>query len=199
MIQRGFRNTVDWVDREPRKAALLNVGVAVVQGMLLGLVMGLFASLVTSGLPKVWTYATNAFGVMLIRLVLQWLWVLKVTRWAYNLAMWLFRQKTGLDVPMGIGKQPGGTTQVNTLIAPAIVAVAIATILATEQLNPSWLNVTWAIVSISALGGAVASLMEGLSLPSNIYALRWNRHQYQETLGYQEAANRHHKTRRGRR
>ena len=182
VVQRGMQNSANWVDREPRKAVFLNVFTATAQGIILGLLMGLFASLVTSGFPKVWIYATNTFAVMLLRVILQWLWVLLGTPMVYSLGRDLFKERTGQEIPERIGRKPLGTEQSARSTVPAIVSLAIATILATEQLNPAWVNETWAIVVISALGGGVASWLEALAIPSNIYALLWNRHEYQETL-----------------
>ena len=199
VVRRGMQNSVDWVDREPRQAVFFNVLTTGSQGIILGLLMGLFAGLVTSGFPKVWTYATNTFAVMLLRVVLQWLWVLLGTPLVYSLGRTLFRQKTGQEIPEGISQKPLGAEQSTRSTVPAIVSLAIATILTTEQVDPSWLNETWAIVVISALGGGGASLLEALAVPSNIYALRWNRHEYQETLSYQENTKRNGRTRQGQR
>ena len=75
-----------------------------------------------------------------------------------------------------------------TLMTPAIVALAIATILSTERVEPNWLNGNWAIVAISISGGAVAALMEVLAAPDVIHALVWNRHRYQRTRSFQEGS-----------
>lgn len=191
-----MQRSVDWLDRNPRTAATLNVLVTTMQGMLLGLAMGLFASLVTSGWPKVWTYATNALSVMALRVALQWVWVLGIIPWVGNLSRSFVERRTGQEIPEETRDEPSESRYVTTSTAPAIVALAIATILATEKMSPPWLNSIWATVALSALGGAVASLAEALAVPSNIYALRWNRHRYQETLGYKTRAKRNRGNRR---
>ena len=197
-VQESMQTAVDWVDREPRQAAFSNVWATALQGLLLGLSMGLFAGLVTGGFSKVWTYAANTFAVMLIRAALQWLWVLRVTPQVHRLGQYLLRKRTGQDIPEGIGQKHLGEEQVARTVVPAIVSVAIATFLATEELNPAWLNQTWAIAVIASLGGGVSSVLEALSVPTNIYAIVRNRHQYQETLSYQSGTKRNNRANRRR-
>ena len=197
-VQESMQTTMDWVDREPRQAAFLNVCTTAFQGLLLGLLMGLFAGLVTGGFSKVWTYAANTFIVMLLRAALQWLWVLRVTPLVYSLGRYLLRKRTGQDVPEGIGQKHLGEEQVTRTVVPAIVSVAIATFLSTEELDPAWLNQTWAIAAIASLGGGVSSLLEALSVPTNIYAIVRNRHQYQETRSYQSDTRRNNRASRRR-
>ena len=189
---------MDWVDTEPRQAAFLNVVVTALQGLLLGLLMGLFAGLVTGGFSKVWTYAANTFAVMLLRAALQWLWVLGGTPLVHWVGQYLFRKRTGQDVPETILQKPLGEEQVARTVVPAIVSVAIATFLATEDLNPAWLNQAWAIAVIASLGGGISSVLEALSVPTNIYAIVRNRHQYQETEGYQSGTKRNNRANRRR-
>ena len=184
VIQQGLQRTLYLADSKPRWAALLNVGAYVLQGIVLGLVMGLIASLLTSGLPKVWTYAANTFAMMLLRVILQWIWALKVTTWVRKGSAWFVKDKSGVDLPEEALKQVSITNNVSTIIGPAVVAVAIATILSTESVEPTWLTRTWAIIGISALGSGLASGMEALGLSSNIYAFRWNRHPYQENPNF---------------
>ena len=180
MIQQGFENTLYLIDSKPRRSAFLNVGAYALQGIVLGLVMGLIASLLTSELSKVWSYVANTFAVMLLRVILQWAWALKVTTWVRKASAWFVKDKSGVDLPEDVIRRTSVTNNVSTIIAPAVVAVAIATILSTENVEPSWLTRTWAIVGVSALGSGLASAMEALGLPSNIYAFRWNRHPYHE-------------------
>ena len=185
-----MQNATDWVDREPRLAAFSNVLVTGFQGLLLGLLMGLLAGLVTSGFPKVCTYAANTFAVMLLRAALQWLWVLFLTPRVHGLGQYLVRKRAGRDIPEGIGQKHMGEEQVARSVVPAIVSVAIATFLATEDVDPAWLNHTWAIAVIAALGGGLSSVLEALSVPDNIYAIVRNRHRYQETRSYRSGAKR---------
>ena len=179
-MREGMQNTFDWVDREPRQAAFLNIGTYLLHGLLLGLAMGLIASLGTSGLPKAWTYMTNTLAVMLLRLSLQWTWALPVTKWVHNMTRWFVKKKTGRDAPERAIRQIPVTNNVSTITGPAIVALALATILSTEDVEPAWLNHTSAVIVVSALGGGIASAIEALGLPSNIYAIRRNRHSYQD-------------------
>ena len=196
--QESMQTTMDWVDREPRHAALSNVGATVLQGLLLGLVMGLLAGLLTGGLSKVWTYAANTLAVMLLRAALQWLWVLSVTPLVHRLGQYLLGKRTGQDIPEGIGQKHLGEEQVARTVVPAIVSVAIATFLATEELDPAWLNQTWAIVVIATLGGGVSAVLEALSVPTNIYAIVRNRHTYQEAQSYQSGTKRNTRVKRRR-
>ena len=190
MFEQGSQNTLDLIDRMPRVFTVLNVGTYVLQGVALGLAMGLIASLGTRGFPKIWTYVANTFTVMLLRVILQWIWVLGVTTWVRKMATWFIRDRTGQELPENVGRRIPVTNNVGTIVGPAIVAVGIATILATENVEPSWLTRTWAIVLMSALGGGLASAMEALGLPSNIHALRWGRHTYQDNPNFRERANR---------
>ena len=184
VIQHGVENSLYLVDSEPRWSAFLNVGAYVLQGIALGLVMGLIASLLTSELPKIWTYVANTFAVMLLRVILQWIWALKVTKWVRKASAWFVKDKSGVDVSEDVLRRISVTNNVSTIIGPAVVAVAIATILSTENVEPSWLTRTWTIVGISALASGLASGMEALGLSSNIYAFRWNRHPYQENPSF---------------
>ena len=197
-VKERMQDTVDWVDREPRHAAFWNVCATALQGLLLGLLMGLFAGLVTDGFSKVWTYAANTFAVMLLRAALQWLWVLKVTPLVHKLGQYLLKRRTGQAVPEGLGQKHSGEEEVARTVVPAIVSVAIATFLATEELSPVWLNQTWAIVVIASLGGGVSSVLEALSVPTNIYAIVRNRHHYQETRSYQSGTKRNNRNSRRR-
>ena len=190
MFEQGSQNTLDLIDRMPRVFTVLNVGTYVLQGVVLGLAMGLIASLGTRGFPKIWTYVANTFTVMLLRVILQWIWVLGVTTWVRKTATWFIRDRTGQELPENVGRQIPVTNNVGTIVGPTIVAVGIATILATENVEPSWLTRTWAIVLMSALGGGLASAMEAIGLPSNIHALRWGRHTYQDNPNFRERANR---------
>ena len=180
VMKQGSKSALLLVDRKPRVLTVLNIGTYVLQGMILGLAMGFLSSLATSGLPKIWTYVANTFAVMLLKVILQWIWVLNVTSWVREMATWFIMELTGRRLPETVSRQISVTNQVSIITSPAIVAVAVATILSTENIEPSWLTNTWAIVLISTLGGGLASAMEALGLPSNIYALRWNRHPYQE-------------------
>ena len=161
--------------------------------------MGLVAGFLTSGFSKFAIYAINTLAVMLLKLGFQWVWVLIVLPLVYRLVRWFVRKNTGRDVPEWIANRQSGEQYLATLTVPAIVALAIATILTTEELSPSWLNDTWVIVGMSTLGGAVAALIEALSNPDNIYALWWNRHRYQRTSSYQAGASPNRATRRPRR
>ena len=194
IFQQGSQNTLDLVDRKPRAGAALNIAAYVLNGMVLGLAMGFIASLGTSGLPKVWAYVSNTFAVMSLRVILQWIWVLSVTTWVRKMGSWLIGNRTGLELPETTARQIPVTNNVSTIIGPAIVAVAIATILSTEPLEPAWLTRTWAIAGLSALGGGLAALMEALGSPSNIHALRWNRHSYQENPSFIQTTERHRTT-----
>ena len=194
-----MQNATDWVDREPRLAAFSNVLVTGFQGLLLGLLMGLFAGLITGGFSKACTYAANTFIIMLLRAALQWLWVLRVTPLVHSLGQYLVRKRAGRDIPEGIGQRHLGEDQVARSVVPAIVSVAIATFLATEELDPAWLSQTWAIVVMAAAGGGVSALLEALTVPSNIYAIVHNRHRYQETRGYRSGAKRGNRADRRRR
>ena len=196
MLQEHMQNIVEWQNEKPRSATVIKVISTVIQGMLLGFGIGFVASFITSGFSKVTIYAINTFSVMFLKLGFQWLWILVVVPQTYRLVRWFVRKTTGLDVPEGVANQQSGQQYLAMLTVPAIVALAIATILATEELSPSWLNDTWVIVGMSTLGGGVAALMEALSDPDNIYALRWNRHRYQNTPSYQEGTNRNRATRR---
>ena len=161
-----------------------NVLVTALLGLLLGLLMGLFAGLVTGGFSKVWTYAANTFAVMLLRVVLQWLWVLRVSSLVGDLVQYLVRIKARRDIPKHIRQRHMGEEQIARSVVPAIVSVAIATFLVTEELNPAWLTQTWAVAAIAGSGGGLSALLEALSVPENIYAIVHNRHKYQETQSF---------------
>ena len=184
---------MDLADKKPRVSAVLNIGTYVLQGIILGLVIGLIASLATSGLPKVGTYVANTFAVLL-RVILQWIWVLKVTIWVQKTTSWFVQDKTGRELPEIALRRTPVPNNVSAITSPVIVAVATATILATENVEPSWLNRTWAVVSVSALAGGLASAMEALGLPSNIQAIRWNRHSYQENPNFVQGRTTSHQT-----
>ena len=189
-LKHGLHTAVDWIDKKPRDAALSNVANTAIQGALLGLLMGLLAGLVTSDLPKVWTYGANTLAVMIFRVIMQWFWVLKAAPLAHSLGRGFIKKRTGLEVPKGVEERSLLTTQMSTLITPALVSLAIATMLATEPVGPSWLTTTWAIALMSTTGAFMASILEALCLPSNIYALRWNRHPYHDHPNYERDGQR---------
>ena len=189
MLEGQSQNILDLANDKPRKAIALNIGTYALQGIILGIAMGLLASLLTSHLPKFWTYVANTLSVMVFRIILQWIWVLGVTNWAIKQATKFFNRKTGREVAPEDLKKKEETSQVNTIITPAVTALALATILSTETVKPEWLEKTWVITIASAIGCALASVMEALCLPTNIYALRWNRHRYQETKLFQRLRN----------
>ena len=177
-----------WIDRQPRKVAFTNVLITAFFGLFLGLLMGLFAISISSAFSKVWVYAINTFAVLLLRVTLQWLWVLRLAPSVHSLGQYLVKRRTGRDIPEKIRQKHFGEEQVARSIVPAIVSVAIATLLATEELAPSWLNQTWTMAVIAASGGGVSSALVALSVPDNIYAIIHNRHRYQETQSFQSGA-----------
>lgn len=149
--------------------------------------MGLIASLGTSDLPKIWSYAANTFAVLLLRLILQWVWALPVANWVRSMTRWFAKQETGKEPAETVIRQTEVKNNVSTIIGPAIVALAVATILSTETIEPEWLTRTWAVIAVSALAGGTASAMEALGLPSNIYAITKNRHAYQDNPNFVQA------------
>ena len=184
IVQQSFQQTLDLVDEKPRVAVVLNVGSYIIQGLLLGLLMGLIAALLTSQLPKIWTYAANTFAVMLLRTLLQWLWVLKVTPLVRVTAGKFIARREGVQLPDEVLRRTPVNNSVGTVTGPAVVSLAIATILSTETLEPAWLTNTWTIIGASVLGGAISSMMEALALPANIYPLWHNSHPYQENPNF---------------
>lgn len=184
IVQQSFQQTLDLVDEKPRLAVLLNLGSYIIQGLLLGLLMGLIAAFLTGHLPKIWTYAANTFAVMLLRTLLQWIWVLKVTPLVRVTAGRFIARMEGIQLPEEVLRRTPVNSSVGTITGPAVVSLAIATILSTETLEPAWLTDTWTIVGASVLGGAISSMMEAFALPANIYPLWHNRHPYQENPNF---------------
>ena len=183
LMETGMQNTLDWTDRKPRLAATVNVPLLAIEGRVLGLVVGTVAAWYTSGFSKFVAYAANIVAVRLLRAILQWLWVLKVTDWCWGLAARSIERREGVRVPQPPSLGRPDTTQVNAIIAPAVVALAIATILSTEDVEPMWLNSPWGTMLASAVGCSFAAAIEALCMPTNIQALWRNRHQYQERSG----------------
>ena len=146
--------------------------------------MGLIAAFLTGQFPKLWTYVANTFAIMLLRVILQWIWLLKVTPLVRRTAGRFIARKRGVPLPEEVLRRTPVNNSVGTITGPAVVALAIATILSTETLEPAWLTNVGTIIAASTIGGALASIMEALALPANIYPLWHNRHPYQENPNF---------------
>ena len=184
LVQRSFQQTLDLVDEKPRLAVALNIGSYAIQGLFLGLAMGLIAALLTGQFPKLWTYVANTFAVMLLRAVLQWVWTLKVNPLVRLTAGRFIARRQRIALPERVLRQTPVNNSVGTITGPAVVSLAIATILSTETLEPVWLTNPSTIIGASILGGVIASMMEAFALPANIYAMWHNRHPYQENPNF---------------
>ena len=185
LIANPQQTVANLLHHKPRKAAFGNIGAFALEGLVVGLFMGALVAWGTSRIPDtLWIYAANTAIAILTRVVWAWLYVLWGRALVIKVATLMLQKTAGkinernLQFPEGLPDQADRTVLVVT------VAMAVATILATEKITPEWVNAPFAVVGIVALVGAVTSALDALSIPSNIQALLKNMHNYQERMAH---------------
>ena len=176
--EQGILDTLEWVNSNPRRGAMLNVAVSIVPGIMQGLLMATLSTQFTGNLTKIWVYAVNTAIGLALKTAMQWFWILWATPFVNRIGRRFFHKITGQKIPENVGELALRTDQTGTIIVPAVTSTAIATILVTENLSPGWLNETLHVLWITAIGGALGALAEALSVPANIHALARNRHRH---------------------
>ena len=198
---RWIQNSIGLLDRHQRPMSVGHVVTSALIGALVGSLLALWVIHVTGKFPTPWTYMLNLGSVLLLKVVLQWIWTIWVNPFADRQARLFVANRTGQELPNSRrDASQGGGQQVQSLVTTIIAAIGVATVLATtKELKPAWLLEPYGIIFASATISALAFTAEALSTQTTIYALWKNRHQYQETLSYQESAKRNNGTYRGRR
>ena len=193
-----MQNTVRLVDRHPRLMSLGNVVTSAFIGAVVGIVLALWVIHVTGRFQTPWTYMLNLATILLLKVILQWPWTIWVNPFAERQARTFVSNRTGQELPDSRGNMSrGGGQQVRSLVTTVVAAVGVATILVTtEDLTPAWLLEPKGIIIASASLAGLTCMAEALCTPTTIHALWKNRHQYQDSPGYQEGNDRTHRGRR---
>ena len=179
-IEWGLNFLVTTIEESPRKTAIWNILLVVLTGIIMGFGLFLVTSIYTSQFHKAWTYAANTVIAMVIRLVLQWMIVVRGVPFARLIARRVLERRTGRRVPRVDGKLPE-TTIANNLTVTVVATLILATELSGGGVQPLWfVDASDAIWIVPLMGGVTAAL-EMLSLPSNIQALAKNIHSQQTT------------------
>ena len=142
--------------------------------------------LITGDLPKPWTYILNFASVLVLKVVIQWFWTLRVNPFVVGQAKIFVEREQGQPIPDTPEQPNTGSGQVGGLLTTLVATMAIATLLATEEsITPEWLREPLAVVATSAIVAGVTLTAESLSTRSLIFALARNRREYQETRARQ--------------
>ena len=181
-LARPQETVADLLHDTPRKGALGNIlAFSLVDGFILCSLIGVIVAWGTSNLisDKLWIYVANTAIAMLAKVVWAWLYVVWGRALVIRVALLITQRSLG-QTPDNITWPEELPDQANRTVLIVTVATALATILATEQLNPNWVSYPIHIVWITGLAGALTAAMESLSVPSNIQALWKNKHHFQE-------------------
>ena len=180
------------LDGKPRIASLANLLVLFGMGSVIGLGLFLVTWNFTSQFDKPWVYVMNTLIAMTIKLLLQWFMVLIGTPMAIGIGRELLFQRTGKHPPRTTGDSIDSPLP-NSMTVTALATMILATELSKGSVQPIWFvdpsNKLWAGTVVTAIGGLTA-VLEGLSVPTTIYALVKNRHAYQDSKGYQRTNRR---------
>ena len=197
----GIQNVIQLLDQHQRLMSLGHVVANAFVGALVGLILALLVIHFTGKFSTPWTFILNLGSVLLLKVILQWGWTIWVNPFVEKQAGIFVSDRTGQELPDGRGNVSQGDDKlVQSLITSCVAAVGMATVLVTtEDLKPAWLLESFGIVIASASLAALTLAAEAMSTKTTIVALWKNRHQYQETLGYQDSAYGNGRTRRGRR
>ena len=166
----------------PRWGAIGNIlAFALVDGFIVCSLIGAIVAWGTSNFisDKLWIYVANTAIAMLAKVAWAWLYVMWGRALIIRVALLVTERNLG-KTPENISWPEGLPDQANRTVLIVTVATALATILATEQINPKWVSYSVNIVWITGLAGALTAATEALSVPSNIQALRKNQHHFQE-------------------
>ena len=166
----------------PRRGAIGNIlAFALVDGFIICSLIGAIVAWGTSNFisDKLWIYVANTAIAIIVKVGWAWLYVMWGRALVIRVALIVIQRNVG-KTPENIIWPEGLPDQANRTVLIVTVATALATILATEQINPKWVSYSVNIVWITGLTGAVTAATEALSVPSNIQALWKNQHHFQE-------------------
>ncbi|MCY4653201.1 MAG: hypothetical protein OXC95_08560 [Dehalococcoidia bacterium] len=186
MIARPQETVASLLHDSPRRGAIANIlAFASVDGLILCTLIGAIVAWGTSNFisDKLWIYVANTAIAMLAKVVWAWLWVAWGRALVIRIALLITQKRFG-ETPNIITWPEGLPDQANRTVLIVTVATALATILATEEFNPTWVSEPIHIVWITGLAGALTAAMESLSVPSNIQALWKNKHNYQQRANH---------------
>ena len=115
-MQQGTQNTLNWLDKFPRWTAALNAVVTLFFGSTLGLAIALWVLYVTGNLPKPWTYILNFASVLILKIVIQWFWTLRVNLFVVGQTRLWVERKEGQPIPEPPKQLNTGSGQVGGLL-----------------------------------------------------------------------------------
>lgn len=186
-VEWGKNRVANLVDGKPRLASLANVCVLFVMGSVMGLGLFLVTWNFTSQFDKPWVYVMNTLIAMTIKLLLQWFVVFIGIPMVIGIGRELVFQRTGVRPPR-TPRDSIDSPLPNSMTITALATMILATELSQDGIRPIGFidpsDGLWAGTVVVVMGGLTAFL-EGLSVPTTIYALVKNRHAYQETQSYQ--------------
>ena len=184
MLAKPQENVAVLLYDTPRRGAIGNIlAFALVDGFIVCSLIGAIVAWGTSNFisDKLWIYATNTAIAILAKVAWAWLYVFWGRTLVIRVALLMVQRNVG-EIPENISWPEGLPDQANRTVLIVTVATALATILATEQLNPKWVSYSVNIVWITGFAGALTAATEALSVPSNIQALWKNQHHFQENV-----------------
>ena len=184
-IEYGWDGATALLDRKPRKAAIGNVLVLSVMGVVMGLTLYWVTSNYTRNLDKAWIYAINTVIAMIIKVAFQWLMVLIAQpRVVYPVAKRIIPRRYWHLLSMMEGRSHETTVPTNMTVT-AVATMILATELSRENVLPIlFVDSSHAVWVVTLMGGVTAAL-EGLSVPQTIFALWHNRHPHHSSPTYQ--------------
>ena len=167
----------------PRRAIALHILlVPLLGGGLVGLLIAIAIDRFTTFTDdKLWIYAFGISIALLLKILGQWIWLvfLRPLLPKYVRSM---LDRIGLQSVKTGRIAPEQSSQLSILVG-VVVATAIATILATEDVSPGWVSTFPSNLLTPAIAGAIAGTLESVSASSKLYPLWYNRNFYEEHLG----------------
>ena len=145
-------------------------------GLLVGLTVGIIISLGTAHISnKALFYFVNIAIALLARLVSQWVLVLVGRPIMTRIGSALIQKTLGRRAAVAFRIPLGEFDRGFRIELVAGLTVTLATILSTEPIDPKWLTQPVHIIWMSGVLGLIVGVIESLSLPTNIYVLKYGK------------------------
>lgn len=194
----GANHVANLVDERPRVAAFGNLCVQFAMGLFMGCGLFIMTWNFTSQFDKPWVYAINTLLAMMIKVAVQWFVVLVGTPFVAWIAREIVFQRTGVRLSR-TAKNAADSPLANSMTVTALATMILTTELSKGNTMPIWFidssDAFWAIMGVVMGLGSLTALLEGLSVPSLIYALVKNGHPYQDNASQQAKRKRNHRNR----
>ena len=175
ILQQFFDRLVEELYRRPRLIAWVNLGAIYLIGWGIGLFIGLTVVLGTGKLPAPWVYISNLTLAVIVKIAAAWLVALALNPLVAAMAFRTVMRRTGTRIPERL-KPELKENQLTGMVATVVVSCTVlATILATQEVEPKWLKGPGTAIPIVATAGALVATAEALCNPYAILALVKNR------------------------